>query len=237
MFPGGTGEGDGRGPSVDTWDTAWQLRAQTWGRAHQRRRDERHRARTPPTAGCLSVCPPVHQNSWVPVGWARAPCGRTGHAKLQACSRSLKGKGSGQLGGRALGQGLRPLCPSLGHGDPCGREAGRAGRVTTSGAQARSMPLAAPAHRSRTTNTQACSPRRPVSRCGGAAEDEGRAAEAWLSSLSRLRQAWASSPGAEKLGGVAAGGRGSHGARRRRGGQSVLTPRSRMWSHPRRTPS
>lgn len=134
----------------------------------------------------LSICPPVHQNSWVPVGWARAPCGRTGRAKLQACSRSLKGKGSGQPGGRALGQGLRPLCPSLGHGDPRGREAVRAGRVTTSGAQERSVPLAAPAHGSRTTTTQACSPAAPGEqvRTGGRGRGTGRRGVAFLAEAS-----------------------------------------------------
>lgn len=140
----------------------------------------------PQLAVRLSICPPVHQNSWVPVGWARAPCGRTGRAKLQACSRSLKGKGSGQPGGRALGQGLRPLCPSLGHGDPRGREAVRAGRVTTSGAQERSVPLAASAHGSRTTTTQACSPAAPGEqvRTGGRGRGTGRRGMAFLAEAS-----------------------------------------------------
>lgn len=73
----------------------------------------------------------------------------------------------------------------------------------------------------------------PVSRCRQTAEDEGWAAEVWLSSPRRLRQAWASSPGAEKLGGVAAGVVVPMALSD--GGQLVFTPRFRMWSHPRRT--
>lgn len=194
------------------------------------RETETHGARTPPTAGWLSVCPPVRiagacrlgpcslQESW--------PC----QAKLAA--GPLKGKGLGQPGG---GPSAREagLCPSLGPREPSQEERVGPRQVTASGAQARS----APAHRNWDRQhagpaaPRPVAPRRLVSRCGRSAEDEGWAAEAWLSSPGiRARPG---PPLQGQAGRSGAGARGSHGLPGDEGQGRSSHRDPRMWSRPR----
>lgn len=170
-----------------------------------------------PTHSWLAVRLSTCQNSWVPAGWAHAPCRRAGHAKLQACSRSLKGKGFGAAGRRGPRPGAQASLSVSGPREPSqeGSGWGRPGDNLRGTGTLRPSSQEQDRQHAGPAAPRPVAPRRLVSRCGRAAEDEGWAAEAWLSSPRHPRQAWASSPGAEKLGGVAAGARGSHGARRR----------------------
>lgn len=116
-----------RGPELEHMGRGMAAQRIDTGTRPPAGQDGTHGARTPPTAGSLSVCPSTCQNPESP--WSRWPRARaglphrsSGLTTLEVSSGSLKGGRLGSARRWALspedGQGPRPLCPFLSHSDP-----------------------------------------------------------------------------------------------------------------------